>query len=119
MQIGRQDYPLEQYVALSDIGEAGLRDKVDHHYWSTFGTASMIGLLTGLSQAVGTSGLGRGSGDRTIVIAGTTSDAAAQATAQTLDRLLQRSPRHVVIEGHRFHVFVSRDLALPRYEPGS
>jgi type IV secretion system protein TrbI len=119
LQIDRDDYALDQFVALNDIGEAGLRDKVDQHYWSTFGAASMIGLLTGLSQLATTGGLTGGDGDRTIVIAGATGDAASQATAQTLDRFLRRPPRITVTEGHRFHVYVSRDLNLPVYSPES
>jgi type IV secretion system protein TrbI len=113
LQIGRDDYPLEQFVGLDGLGEPGLDGKVDHHYWSTFGAASMIGLLTGLSQSASTTGLGRGNGDRTIVITGSTGEAAAEATAQTLDRLLRRPPRISVTPGYRFHVYVSRDLSLP------
>jgi type IV secretory pathway VirB10-like protein len=73
----------------------------------------MIGFLTGLSQAVATTGVSRGDGDRTIVIAGSTGEAAAEATAQTLDRLLRRPPHISVSPGQRFHVYVSRDLSLP------
>jgi type IV secretory pathway VirB10-like protein len=113
LQIGRDDYPLEQFVGLDGPGEPGLDGKVDHHYWSTFGAASMIGLLTGLSQSAATTGLGRGNGDRTIVITGSTGEAAAEATAQTLDRLLRRPPRISVSPGYRFHVYVNRDLSLP------
>lgn len=113
LQIGRQDYPLEQFVGLDGLGEPGFDGKVDHHYWSTFGAASMIGLLTGLSQAVATTGVSRGDGDRTIVIAGSTGEAAAEATAQTLDRLLRRPPHISVRPGQRFHVYVSRDFSLP------
>jgi type IV secretory pathway VirB10-like protein len=113
LQIGRHDYSLEQFVGLDGLGEPGFDGKVDHHYWSTFGAASMIGLLTGLSQAVATTGVSRGDGDRTIVIAGSTGEAAAEATAQTLDRLLRRPPHISVGPGQRFHVYVSRDLSLP------
>jgi type IV secretion system protein VirB10 len=113
LQIGSHDYPLEQFVGLDGLGEPGFDGKVDHHYWSTFGAASMIGLLTGLSQAVATTGVSRGDGDRTIVIAGSTGEAAAEATAKTLDRLLQRPPHISVSPGQRFHVYVSRDLSLP------
>jgi len=73
----------------------------------------MIGLLTGLSQATATAGLGRGQGERTIIIAGSTGDVAAQATAQALERMTQRPPRILVTEGHRFHVYVNRDVHLP------
>ena len=37
-----------------------------------------MGLITGLSQFVGTAGFGRGDGDRTVVIAGGVGDATAR-----------------------------------------
>ena len=30
-------YRLDQFLGLNQIGDAGLRDKVNQHYWSTFG----------------------------------------------------------------------------------
>src|SRR5262249_36507213 len=30
-------YRLDQFMGLNQIGDAGLRDQVNHHYWSTFG----------------------------------------------------------------------------------
>src|SRR5690606_14691761 len=61
-------YRLDLLPALNQVGDAGLRDKVNHHFWSTFGAAGAVGLISGLSQWVGTSGLARGDGDRTVVI---------------------------------------------------
>ena len=34
---------LDQFLGLNQIGDAGLRDKVNHHYWSTFGSAAAVG----------------------------------------------------------------------------
>ena len=62
------------------LPDSGLRDKVDHHYWSTFGAAGAVGLISGLAQYLGTAGLSRGDGDRTVIIAGGASDATAQAS---------------------------------------
>lgn len=119
LQIDRHDYSLEQFVGLDGLGASGLDGKIDRHQWSTFGGASIVGLLTGLSQAVATTSVGRDNGDRTIVIAGSTGEAAAEATAQTFDRLLRRPPRISVTPGHRFHVYVSRDLSLPIHASAS
>jgi len=48
---------LDQFMGLNQIGDAGLRDKVNHHYWSTFGSAAAVGLISGLAQCIGTAGL--------------------------------------------------------------
>ena len=54
---------LDQFKGLNQIGDAGLRDKVNHHYWSTLGAAAAVGLVSGLSQLIGTAGFGSGDGD--------------------------------------------------------
>ena len=40
-----------------EVGDAGLRDKVNQHYLSTFGSAAAVGLISGLAQLLGTAGL--------------------------------------------------------------
>ncbi len=104
---------LDQFKGLNQIGDAGLRDKVNHHYWSTFGAASAVGLVSGLSQLIGSAGLGLGDGDRTVVVAGSAADASAQATAQVMTRFLNRLPTVTIREGHRVKVCVTSDLELP------
>ena len=47
---------LDQFLGLNQIGDAGLRDQVNHHYWSTFGAAAAVGLISGLAQWLGTAG---------------------------------------------------------------
>ena len=51
-------YRLDQFLGLNQIGDAGLRDKVNNHYLSTFGAAAAVGLISGLSQYLGSAGLG-------------------------------------------------------------
>ena len=36
-------YSLDQYPGANQVGDAGLKDQVDNHYWSTFGAAAAIG----------------------------------------------------------------------------
>jgi type IV secretion system protein VirB10 len=107
-------YRLDQFMALNDIGQAGLTDQVDQHYRSTFGASSAVGLITGLTQFLGTKGMNSASGG-TVVIAGSAGDATAQATAQTFNRLLNRLPTVTVREGHRVKVYLTSDLVLPAY----
>jgi type IV secretion system protein VirB10 len=107
-------YRLDQFMALNDIGQAGLADQVNQHYRSTFGASSAVGLITGLTQFLGTKGMNSASGG-TVVIAGSAGDATAQATAQTFNRLLNRLPTVTVREGHRVKVYLTSDLELPAY----
>ncbi|WP_291984268.1 TrbI/VirB10 family protein [Luteitalea sp.] len=110
---------LDQFKGLNQIGDAGLRDKVNHHYWSTFGAASAVGLVSGLSQLIGSAGIGLGDGDRTVVVAGNVADTGAQATAQVMTRFLNRLPTVTIREGHRVKVYVTSDLDLPVWESGT
>ena len=108
---------LDQFLGLNQIGDAGLRDRVNHHYWSTFGAAAAVGLVSGLAQLLGTAGLGQGDGDRTVVIAGGAADATAQASVQVMNRFLNRLPTITIREGHRVKVYVTSDLELPAWAP--
>jgi type IV secretory pathway VirB10-like protein len=106
---------LDQFRGLNDIGDAGLRDQVNQHYKSTFGASAAVGLITGFAQYLGTAGFNRGDGDRTVVITGGVSDAAAQSTAQVMNRYLNRPPSITIREGHRVKVYVTSDFELPPY----
>src|SRR5690606_27830557 len=102
-------YRLDRFMGLNQLGDAGLRDKANHHFWSTFGAAGAVGLISGLAQWFGTSGLSRGDGDRTVVIAGGATD----STAQVMNRYTNRLPTVTIREGHRVKVYLTSDLELP------
>jgi type IV secretion system protein VirB10 len=110
---------LDQFRGLNQIGDSGLKDRVNNHYWSTFGAAGAIGLVGGLAQLIGNAGLGLGDGDRTVIIAGNAGDAAAQATTQVMNRYLNRLPTIAIREGHRVKVYVTSDLDVPEWSPGA
>jgi type IV secretion system protein VirB10 len=110
---------LDQFVGLNDLGDAGLHDQVNRHYRSTFGASAAIGLITGLAQSLGTAGFSRGTSDRSLVIVGGASDATAQATAQSMNRFLNRLPTITIREGHRIKIYVTNDLELPAYGPAA
>jgi type IV secretory pathway VirB10-like protein len=112
-------YSLDQYPGANQIGDTGLRDKVDNHYWSTFGAAAAIGLISGLAQAIGTAGLSAGDGNRTVIVAGGAADVASQAAAQAMNRFLNRLPTITIREGHRIRVYLTSDLELPAYRAAS
>jgi type IV secretion system protein VirB10 len=107
---------LDQFIGLNQIGDAGLRDQVNQHYWSTFGSAGAVGLISGLAQWLGTAGVSSGTGDRTVIIAGGAADAASQASLQVMSRFLNRLPTVTIREGHRVKVYLTSDLQLPAYQ---
>ena len=111
--------PLDQFKGLNQIGESGLRDRVNHHFLSTFGAAGAIGLVSGFSQLLGNAAFGIGDGNRTVVIAGSAADATAQASAQVMSRFLNRLPTITIREGHRVKVYITSDLDLPEWSPVS
>jgi type IV secretion system protein VirB10 len=106
---------LDQFKGLNQVGDHGLHDRVNNHYLSTFGAAAAVGLVTGLAQYVGNGGVSGGEGDRTIVVAGNVGSAATQATAQVMNRFLNRLPTITIREGTRLKVYVTNDLELPAY----
>ena len=103
---------LTESVGLNQIGETGLRDRVQRHYPSTLAAAGAVGALAGLSQAVspgeafvsrlGSARLSAGSG-------------LSQSSGRILDRYLNRLPKVTVREGHRIRIYLTRDLTLPAY----
>ena len=106
---------LDQFLGLNQIGDAGLRDKVNQHYWSTFGAAAAVGLISGLAQWIGTRGLSRvarATGRSSSPVA---RDAASQASLQVMSRFLNRLPTITIREGHRVKVYLTSDLQLPAY----
>ena len=48
-----QSVALDQFKGLNQRGDSGLKDRVNQHYWSTFGAAAAVGLVGGLSQFSG------------------------------------------------------------------
>lgn len=112
-------FRLDHFLGLNQIGDTGLRDRVNQHYLSTFGAAAAVGLVSGLAQFLGTAGLARGTGDRTVIIAGGATDATAQAGLQIMNRFLNRLPTITIREGHRVRVYITSDLELPAYAQAS
>jgi type IV secretion system protein VirB10 len=103
---------LDKFKGLDQIGDTGLRDRVNNHYLRIFGTSLAIGALGAVAEA-GTGGaITSSNGDlmRQGFAAST-----AQSAAQILDRFLNILPTVTIREGHRVKVYLSGDLALPDY----
>jgi type IV secretion system protein VirB10 len=106
---------LDQLPGLNQIGDSGLRDQVNQHYASTFGAAAAVGLISGLSQLLGTAAFNGRSEQRTVIMSGGAVDATSQASLQVTNRFLNRLPTITIREGHRVKVYLTSDLELPAY----
>jgi type IV secretion system protein VirB10 len=104
---------LDQFQGLDQIGEEGLKDKVNNHYLQVFGTSIALGVVAGASQITQGGGTITTSGSQ-----GFTNGAAAsvsQSAATILDRFIQIPPTITIREGHRVKVYFTQDLLLPAY----
>ncbi|MGA7174744.1 MAG: TrbI/VirB10 family protein [Candidatus Acidiferrales bacterium] len=103
---------LDQFKGLDQIGDTGLRDKVNNHYLRIFGASLAIGALGAVSEA--------GTGD-VLTTSGSElmrqgfAQSMAQSSEQILDRFLNILPTITIREGHRVKVYLSGDLTLPDY----
>jgi type IV secretion system protein VirB10 len=104
---------LERYQALDQVGETGLRDKVDNHYLQTFGAALAVGALAGFAQHDTRVGLDESAGD---AYRQGMSSSVTQSSMRILDRFLNRLPTITIREGHRIKVYLSADFSLPEYQ---
>ena len=104
---------LDQMPGLDQAGATGVRDKVNHHYLSLFGTSIALGVLSGFSL-YGTGGVYTGSGTDAYR-QGVSSELGRDAT-RILDRQLNRLPTITVREGTRIKVYPSQDITLPAYD---
>jgi type IV secretion system protein TrbI len=104
---------LDQFQGLDQVGEEGLKDKVNNHYLQIFGTSIALGVIAGASQITQGGGTITTSGSQ-----GFTNGAAAsvsQSAATILDRFIQIPPTITIREGHRVKVYFTQDLLLPAY----
>jgi len=104
---------LDLFQGLDQIGEEGLKDKVNNHYLQIFGTSIALGVVAGASQITQGGGTITTSGSQAF-----TNGAAAsvsQSAATILDRFIQIPPTITIREGHRVKVYFTQDLLLPAY----
>jgi type IV secretion system protein VirB10 len=104
---------LDKFKGLSQIGETGLRDQVNHHYLQIFGVSLAVGALAGLSDVNTGYGLNASTLDAYRQGFGAS---LSQSSLRILDRYLNVLPTFTVREGHRVKVILSEDLMLPAYD---
>ncbi|MBZ5686296.1 MAG: TrbI/VirB10 family protein [Acidobacteriia bacterium] len=104
---------LDQFQGLDQIGEEGLKGKVNNHYLQIFGTSIALGVIAGASQITRGGGAITTSGSQAFTngAAGSVS----QSATTILDRFIQIPPTITIREGHRVKVYFTQDLLLPAY----
>ncbi|MBN9662278.1 MAG: hypothetical protein J0H49_29035 [Acidobacteria bacterium] len=103
---------LDQFTGLNQIGETGLRDKVNHHYAQVFGVSLAIGAIAGLANV--NTGYGADSSSMDTYRQGVASSL-SQSSLRILDRYLNILPTFTIREGMRVKVILTDDLMLPDY----
>jgi type IV secretion system protein VirB10 len=107
-------FRLDSFPGLNQVGETGLKDAVDRHYFQVFGASLAIGAISGLAQVGTRGGFDPSFGDAARQSAGSS---LATSTARVLDRYLNVLPTVTIHEGHRIKVVLTGDLQLPAYGP--
>jgi len=104
-------HSLDRFKGLNQIGDTGLKDRVNRHYWQVFGASLAIGALSGLAQySSRTSSSAYEIGDAYRQSAGSSLAASA---GRVLDRYLNILPTITIREGYRIKVYLTNDLELP------
>jgi type IV secretory pathway VirB10-like protein len=106
---------LDHFQGLNQIGETGLKDKVNNHYLQIFGASIAIGAIGGLAQLgtqTNSAGVPESSTDAYRQGIATS---LSQSSLHVLDRFLNILPTVTIREGHRVKVFLTEDLLIPDY----
>ena len=105
---------LDQFHGLDQIGEEGLKDKVDNHYLQIFGTSIALGVIAGAGQIESGGGTITTSGSQAFTTGAASS--VSQSATTILDRFIQIPPTITIREGHRVKVYFTQDMLLPAYD---
>ena len=104
---------LDQFRGLDQIGEEGLKDKVNNHYLQIFGASIALGVVSGASEITQGGGAITTSGSQAFTNGAAAS--ASQSAATILEHFIQIPPTITIREGHRVKVYFTQDLLLPAY----
>ncbi len=105
---------LDQFHGLDQIGEEGLKDKVNNHYLQIFGTSIALGVIAGAGEIEEGGGTITTSGSQAFATGASAS--VSQSATTILDRFMQIPPTITIREGHRVKVYFMQDMLLPAYE---
>jgi type IV secretion system protein TrbI len=105
---------LDQFHGLDQIGEEGLKDKVNNHYLEIFGTSIALGVIAGAGEITQGGGVISTSGSQAFTTGA--ASGVSQSATTVLDRFIQIPPTITIREGHRVKVYFMQDMLLPAYE---
>ena len=105
---------LDQFHGLDQIGEEGLKDKVNNHYLQIFGTSIALGVIAGAGEIEEGGGTITTSGSQAFSTGAASS--VSQSASTILERFIQIPPTITIREGHRVKVYFLQDMLLPAYE---
>jgi len=105
---------LDQFHGLDQIGEEGLKDKVNNHYFQIFGTSIALGVIAGAGEITQGGGTISTSGSQAFTTGA--AGGISQSATTVLDRFIQIPPTITIREGHRVKVYFTQDMLLPAYE---
>lgn len=103
--------PLDTFTGMSQIGETGLKDKVDNHYRQIFGVSIALAAIAGFT----TRGMSYNSNDTGEAWRSGFSQNLSQEATRILDRYLNILPTIIIREGTRVKIYLTDDLSLPAY----
>ena len=105
---------LDQFRGLDQIGEEGLKDKVNNHYFQIFGTSIALGVIAGAGEITQGGGTISTSGSQAFTTGA--ASGISQSATTVLDKFIQIPPTITIREGHRVKVYFTQDMLLPAYE---
>jgi type IV secretion system protein VirB10 len=105
---------LDQFHGLDQIGEEGLKDKVNNHYFQIFGASIALGIIAGAGEIEQGGGTISTSGTQAFTTG--TAASVSQSANTILDRFMQIPPTITIREGHRVKIYFTQDMLLPAYE---
>jgi len=104
---------LDQFHGLDQIGEEGMKDKVNNHYFEIFGASIALGVIAGASEITEGGGAITTSGSQAFTTG--TAASVAQSSNTILARFMQIPPTITIREGHRVKIYFTQDMLLPAY----
>jgi type IV secretion system protein VirB10 len=104
---------LDQFHGLDQIGEEGLKDKVNSHYFEIFGASIALGVIAGAGEIAEGGGTISTSGSQAFTTG--TAGSVSQSANTILDRFMQIPSTITIREGHRVKVYFTQDMLLPAY----
>ena len=104
---------LDQFHGLDQIGEEGLKDKVNNHYLQIFGTSIALGIIAGAGEITSGGNSLNNSGSQAFTNGA--ASGVSQSATTILDKFIQIPPTITIREGHRVKVYFTQDMLLPAY----